>query len=80
MDEKVLIPVNDYSDLRRDSFSRGVVNVSEDRLVEAKVRKEKILQEKVRLSVLEQRINTIEEKLDISIKKFDHVIDLLGKL
>jgi len=80
MSEHKLIQVKDYADLRRDSSSKGIVNVSTEKLNDAKFKKKTVLEQKNHIKNLEERINSMETKLDKSIEKFEQIIQLLGEL
>lgn len=80
MKEKQLIPVEDNQDLVRDSLTGAIINISVSKLEEAKNRKLSLLREKAKITTLEQKLNSIENRLDDTLDKFEQIIDLLGKL
>lgn len=80
MKEKQLIPVEDNQDLVRDSLTGAIINISVSKLEEAKNRKLSLLREKAKITTLEQKLNSIENRLDDALDKFEQIIDLLGKL
>lgn len=80
MEEKKLALVKDHKDLRRDTITGAIVNICTEKLEQARLRKETALKEKLKLRTMEERLNTIESKMDSLIDRFEQTIEILGKL
>jgi hypothetical protein len=62
-DDKDFFLIEDYPHLKKDKYSKGIVNTDNDSLVAYKKRRER----ERSLNDIESRVDNIEKKLDIII-------------
>lgn len=66
-----LIPVEGYPNLYRNTETGTLINTDYAAVERAKLKKKKRIEEKERIKNLEDKINSLESKLDLILQKLD---------